>query len=98
RFPPLRPWFAAAPYFKIDNQRRISNATVLCRRGDCLVSNVLGSGRVNGILRDIGRVVPDALEAAGNENQVEVTPELLWVLRLPIGKFAIRHFVHVIEI
>src|SRR5690242_3517638 len=46
----------------------------------CLMSNILSRSSIDGILSNIGRVVPYPLKAARNEDQIQVSPQLFWVL------------------
>src|SRR5437588_9114549 len=89
---------ACAILIKIDNQSRITSAKALRRRGGGLVSDIFGRGGVNCILRDICCMIADTLETARNENQVEITAELLRVLCHPLSQFAVGHFIHVIKV
>src|SRR5437899_10057790 len=89
---------ACAIFARSTNQPRMTRREALSRSGDRLVSNVFGRGCVNRVLCDVGGVIPDALEATRNENQIEIAPELLRVLGHAVGQAAVRHFVHVVEI
>src|SRR5438552_16061723 len=62
------------------------------------MTNVFRGCGIDCVFRNVGGVIPDALEATRNENQIEIAPELLRVLGHAIGQAAVRHFVHVVEI
>src|SRR5438309_1017918 len=89
---------ACAIFARSTNQPRMTRREALSRSGYGLVSNVFGRGCVNRVLCDVGSVIPDALEATRDKNQIEIAPELLRVLGHAVGQAAVRHFVHVVEI
>src|SRR5207249_2531831 len=80
------------------NQPRIAKRNGLCRGGDRLMPDVFSSRGVNRVLRDVRSVIADAFETTGNKNQIEITAQLLGILRHSVGQAAVRHLVHVIQI
>src|ERR1700732_4102951 len=92
-------------YGKIDNRSsrtRIHQFLVSCRpvsgpRRHRLVPNVFRCRRVDGVFRNVSGVVADPLEAARNEDQIEITAKLVRVLSHPLDQRAIGRPVHVVE-
>src|SRR5438105_13330058 len=80
------------------NQPRIAKRNGLCRGGDRLMPDVFSSRGVNRVLRDVRSVIADAFETTGNKNQIEITAQLLGILRHSVGQAAVRNLVHVIQI
>jgi hypothetical protein len=48
--------------YKIDNRPRITRRDPLCHGSDGLMPNVFGRSDVNGVLRNIRRVIADTFE------------------------------------
>src|SRR5207248_3524505 len=66
---------------KHGNHLRICNAPVLARGDQSLVPDVFGCGGINGVLGDVRGVIAHAFEATANKYQIQVTSQLLRVLR-----------------
>src|SRR5438477_3847174 len=69
----------------------------LCSSGDLLMTNVFGGGGVNGVLGDVGGVVPDAFEVPGDKHQVDVTAQLFRIARHTVDQLTAHLRVHFIK-
>src|SRR5436190_1371827 len=74
-------WPALPASLNISNHLRICNAPVLARGDQSLVPDVFGCGGINGVLGDVRGVIAHPFEATANKYQIQVTSQLLRVLR-----------------
>ena len=50
--------------------------------------DVFGRGGVDSVLGDVGGVIADAFETARNKNQIEITAQLIRIMRHAFDQFA----------
>ena len=60
--------------------------------------DILSSGRVNCVFGNIGSVIANALQAAANKNQIQVTTQLIRILRHALDQFMTGRAVQVIQL
>ena len=59
--------------------------------------DIFSSRGVNSVFGNVGSVIADALQAAANKNQVQVTAQLIRILRHALDQFMAGHAVQVIQ-
>src|SRR3954452_7048631 len=63
-----------------------------------LMPNIFRRGGVNGVLRDIRRVIADPLEMPRDEHQVQITAQLVGILSHPFDQSSAGACIHFVEL